>query len=40
MKEGEVVICGSVVPPIPLTPGNRVRYELSPQPAITVSTAG
>ncbi len=39
MKRGEVVICGSVVPPIALTPGSRVEFELHPSPTISVRTA-
>jgi 2-keto-4-pentenoate hydratase len=39
MRRGEVVICGSVIPPIALTPGAKVEFELSPMPAISVQTA-
>jgi 2-keto-4-pentenoate hydratase len=39
MRTGEVVICGSVVPPIALSPGNRMEFELAPMPAISVQTA-
>lgn len=37
MRSGEIVICGSVIPPITLTPGTRVEFELGPAPAISVS---
>ncbi|HSL65374.1 MAG TPA: hypothetical protein VK874_12025, partial [Gaiellaceae bacterium] len=30
LREGEVVIAGSVVPPLDVRPGDRVRYELDP----------
>lgn len=36
LRAGEVVIAGSVVPPIPLTPGSVVSYELSPLAPVTV----
>lgn len=39
MRSGEIVICGSVVPPIALSRGARVEFELSPMPAISVQTA-
>jgi 2-keto-4-pentenoate hydratase len=39
MKAGEVVICGSVVPPIDLTTGATVTFELHPMQPISV-TAG
>jgi 2-keto-4-pentenoate hydratase len=39
MRSGEVVICGSVVPPITLSPGTKMEFELSPMPAISVQTA-
>jgi 2-keto-4-pentenoate hydratase len=38
MKSGDVVICGSVVPPIALAPGARVEFELHPMSPISVST--
>jgi 2-keto-4-pentenoate hydratase len=38
MREGDVVICGSVVPPIALTPGARVVFELHPMSPISVNT--
>jgi 2-keto-4-pentenoate hydratase len=38
MKAGDVVICGSVVPPIPLTPSARVVFELYPMSPISVNT--
>ena len=36
MRAGEVVICGSVVPPIDLTPGTTVEFELYPMDGITL----
>lgn len=39
MKRGEVVICGSVVPPLALTPGSRLEFELHPSSTISVQTA-
>jgi 2-keto-4-pentenoate hydratase len=39
MRTGEFVICGSLVPPIALSPGTRMEFELSPMPAISVQTA-
>jgi 2-keto-4-pentenoate hydratase len=33
---GEVVILGSVVPPLPLQPGDEITFELVPLPPITV----
>ena len=39
MGAGEVVICGSVTPPIALNPGMVVELELYPAPAISVKTA-
>lgn len=36
LRAGEVVILGSVVPPLPLQPGDVITYELSPLPQITV----
>jgi 2-keto-4-pentenoate hydratase len=36
MKGGEVVICGSVVPPIDLTPGTTVEFELRPMDQIAL----
>ena len=37
MRAGEVVICGSVVPPIDLAPGNTVGFELHPMRRISVT---
>jgi 2-keto-4-pentenoate hydratase len=37
LKAGEVVIAGSVVPPIPLRPGDEVTFELVPLLPISVS---
>lgn len=39
MKAGEVVICGSVVPPLDLEPETIVEFELHPLPSITVRGA-
>jgi 2-keto-4-pentenoate hydratase len=39
MKSGEIVICGSVVPPIALAPGALIEFELHPMPPISVRTA-
>lgn len=39
MRSGEIVITGSVVPPIALSPGARVEFELAPMRAISVQTA-
>lgn len=36
LRAGEVVIAGSVVPPIDVTPGSEVSYELSPLAPVTV----
>lgn len=36
LRTGEVVIAGSVVPPIPITPGSEVSYELSPLAPVSV----
>lgn len=35
---GDVVICGSVTPPLALSPGTTVEFELSPFPPVTVHT--
>jgi 2-keto-4-pentenoate hydratase len=37
MRAGDVVICGSVVPPIDLAPGTTVVFELHPMKPISVS---
>lgn len=37
LRAGEVVIMGSVVPPIAIQPGDRVEFELSPLPPISVN---
>jgi 2-keto-4-pentenoate hydratase len=37
MHGGDVVICGSVVPPLQLEPGSTVEYELRPMRPISVS---
>ncbi|MFP3913860.1 MAG: fumarylacetoacetate hydrolase family protein [Actinomycetota bacterium] len=35
---GDVVICGSVVPPLSLSPGATAQFQLAPFPALTVHT--
>jgi 2-keto-4-pentenoate hydratase len=37
MRAGDVVICGSVVPPIDLAPGMTVGFELRPMSPISIS---
>ncbi|MGH8873071.1 MAG: fumarylacetoacetate hydrolase family protein [Acidimicrobiia bacterium] len=37
MRAGEVVICGSVVPPIDLAPGTSVQFELYPMDPISIT---
>jgi 2-keto-4-pentenoate hydratase len=39
MRTGDVVICGSVVPPIDLGPGMAVGFELHPMSPISVSVS-
>lgn len=39
MRAGDVVICGSVVPPIDLAPGRTVGFELHPMGPISVSVS-
>jgi 2-keto-4-pentenoate hydratase len=39
IRAGDVVICGSVTPPLPLSEGTTVEFELSPFPTLTVHTA-
>lgn len=36
LRAGEVVIAGSVVPPIEISPGSEVSYELTPLDPVTV----
>ncbi len=36
LRPGEIVITGSVVPPVPLAPGQRLRAELHPLGAVAV----
>lgn len=38
IRAGEVVICGSVTPPLALSPGSTVEFELAPFSPITVHT--
>ena len=37
LRAGDVVIMGSVTPPLPIQPGTRIGFRLSPLPAISVS---
>jgi len=37
LRAGEVVIMGSVTPPLPLQPGTQIGFRLAPLPTITVS---
>jgi 2-keto-4-pentenoate hydratase len=37
LQPGDVIITGSVVPPIPVAPGQRLRAELPPLGALTVA---
>jgi len=37
IRAGELVICGSVVPPIALSPANIVEFELGPMEPISVT---
>lgn len=39
VREGDVIITGSLTPPLPLTPATTVTYELSGFPTLTVTTA-
>ncbi len=36
LHAGDVMISGSVVPPIAIAPGSELSYELAPLPPITV----
>jgi 2-keto-4-pentenoate hydratase len=36
VRAGEVVICGSIVPPIPLEPGAEISYRLDPAGKISI----
>lgn len=36
LRAGDVVIMGSVVPPIPIRPGDEITFELAPLPPISV----
>lgn len=40
LEEGEVVIAGSVVPPLPIAPGQQWRVELLPLGALELTIAG
>lgn len=37
LRAGEVVIAGSIVPPIPVRPGDEITFELVPLPPISVT---
>lgn len=37
LKEGQLIMTGSIVPPIPIAPGDRLRYELAPIDSLAVS---
>lgn len=37
IRPGEVVIMGSVIPPLPVKPGQQVSFELTPISAVSVS---
>lgn len=37
LSAGEVVIMGSVTPPLPISPGTEIGFRLAPLPEITVS---
>lgn len=37
LRAGEVVIMGSVTPPLPIEPGTEIGFRLAPLPTITVS---
>jgi 2-keto-4-pentenoate hydratase len=39
LRDGDVVIAGSVVPPVPVKPGERYRYELEPLGALELAFA-
>ena len=40
LAEGEVVIAGSVVPPLAVSPGDRVRFVLRPLGEVSISFDG
>lgn len=40
LASGEIVICGSIVPPIAVRPGDRVSYRLAPAGALEIELAG
>ncbi len=40
LRAGEIIIAGSITPPIWVEPGERLRFELQPQPPIFASFAG
>jgi 2-keto-4-pentenoate hydratase len=39
LRPGDIVIAGSIVPPLPVRAGEEVRYELGPLETLSVSFA-
>ena len=37
LRAGEVIIAGSIVPALPVAPGDRLRYRLAPLPELAVA---
>ena len=37
LRTGELIICGSVVPPVPLTGGDHFEFELTPLPPLAIN---
>jgi 2-keto-4-pentenoate hydratase len=40
LRSGEVVICGSIVPPIPVAPGDELSYALDPVGSVSIRFEG
>jgi 2-keto-4-pentenoate hydratase len=40
LRAGDVVITGSIVPPVPVAPGERITAEIEPLGSLTVAIAG
>ena len=40
LREGHIVITGSIVPPVPVRPGDRVRFDLEPVGGVEVRFVG
>ena len=40
LRDGEIVICGSLVPPVPVAPGDKAHYELDRVGGISVAIRG